>query len=88
MAVLSERGKQPFTHEGNAMKRKGTSTTEPMKDTENIVGKAYSQSLKERAMLLRSSLLLSGELRLKIARDLDALSQIAESHPEVFSKLG
>lgn len=59
----------------------------PMSDPDNTLGKAYAEALRERAMLLRSSLLLSGEVRQKIAHDLDALSRIAELHPDCFRGL-
>ncbi len=58
-----------------------------MTDPDNILGKDYAGVLKERAMLLRSSLLLSAKVREQIAFDLDALGQVALLHPEVFGVL-
>ncbi len=48
------------------------------------LGRLYAALLAERAMLLRSSLLLSPKVREQIAFDLDALGKIAELHPEYF----
>lgn len=59
----------------------------PLSDPDNALGKAYASVLRERAALLRTGLLLSGEVRQRIAEDLDALGRIAEMHPECFRGL-
>ncbi len=70
------------------MKSKKDSTGfTPMTDPGNALGKAYAMALRERAQLLRSSLLVSVKVRGDIAYDLDALARIVELHPEVFGQL-
>lgn len=59
-------------------------TALPMSDPQNALGRAYAASLRERSALLRSGLLVSAALRNSIALDLEALADIAETHPDVF----
>ncbi len=62
------------------VKRSTSSDSSP----EQILGKRYADSLRERATVLRTDFLLSRKVRAQIAADLEALAQIAESKPESF----
>ncbi len=48
----------------------------------------YAASLRNKALLLRTDLLVSATVRRSIANDLDALAGIAETNPEAFAHMG
>lgn len=60
----------------------------PISDPENLLGRAYAVELRSRAQLLRTPLLISRDVRERVAADLDALAAIAEGNPEAFAALG
>ncbi len=65
----------------------GSKGRRPKRKSDNREGVAYAAALRERSMLLRSSLLLSPQVRQTISEDIDALARIAELHPECFRGL-
>ncbi len=68
-----------------AAKRVSKPFLEPLKDPENVLGKAYADSLRLKAKALISGLVMPLNARVSVAVDLETLAYIAEHHPEAFA---
>ncbi len=70
------------TTEGSKPKKRAF---KPMGDPDNVLGRAYADSLRLLSKAVLSGLILNRHAREAISEDLIALAYIAEHHPDAFA---